>query len=138
MIKRLLISTLALLPLSISAQQINYAYDANGNIATDARGKAVTTIKDKYGRTIQTNRPEFNVSYTYNKDGLLESEDYSDGRKKLYGYDAFGRIVHSSDNTSGIDIDFTYNKGNIASVRYNSLFNPNGVEMTETYILERL
>ncbi len=122
---------------SAGKQTFTEKYDNSGictSIATDARGKTVTTIKDKYGRTIQINRPEFNVSYTYNKDGQLEREEYSDRRAKSYSYDALGRVAHSLDDASGIDVGFTYKDGNVASIKYNSLSNPNGVEMKETYL----
>ena len=122
---------------SAGKQTFTEKYDNSGictSIATDARGKTVTTIKDKYGRTIQINRPEFNVSYTYNKDGQLEREEYSDRRAKSYSYDALGRVAHSLDDASGIDVGFTYKDGNVASIKYNSLNNPNGVEMKETYL----
>lgn len=122
---------------SAGKQTFTEKYDNSGictSTATDARGKTVTTIKDKYGRTIQINRPEFNVSYTYNKDGQLEREEYSDRRAKSYSYDALGRVAHSLDDASGIDVGFTYKDGNVASIKYNSLNNPNGVEMKETYL----
>lgn len=122
---------------SAGKQTFTEKYDNSGictSTATDARGKTVTTIKDKYGRTIQINRPEFNVSYTYNKDGQLEREEYSDRRAKSYSYDALGRVAHSLDDASGIDVGFTYKDGNVASIKYNSLSNPNGVEMKETYL----
>ena len=122
---------------SAGKQTFTEKYDNSGictSIATDARGKTVTTIKDKYGRTIQINRPEFNVSYTYNKDGQLEREEYSDRRAKSYSYDALGRVAHSLDDASGIDVGFTYKDGNVASIKYNSLNNPSGVEMKETYL----
>ena len=122
---------------SAGKQTFTEKYDNSGictSIATDARGKTVTTIKDKYGRTIQINRPEFNVSYTYNKDGQLEREEYSDRRAKSYSYDALGRVAHSLDDASGIDVGFTYKDGNVASIKYNSLSNPNGVEMKEAYL----
>lgn len=122
---------------SAGKQTFTEKYDNSGictSTATDARGKTVTTIKDKYGRTIQTNRPEFNVSYTYNKDGQLEREEYSDRRAKSYSYDALGRVAHSLDDASGIDVGFTYKDGNVASIKYNSLSNPNGVEMKEVYL----
>ncbi|WP_314956775.1 RHS repeat-associated core domain-containing protein [Hoylesella loescheii] len=122
---------------SAGKQTFTEKYDNSGictSTATDARGKTVTTIKDKYGRTIQTNRPEFNVSYTYNKDGQLEREEYSDRRAKSYSYDALGRVAHSLDDASGIDVGFTYKDGNVASIKYNSLSNPNGVEMKEAYL----
>ena len=122
---------------SAGKQTFTEKYDNSGictSTATDARGKTVTTIKDKYGRTIQANRPEFNVSYTYNKDGQLEREEYSDRRAKSYSYDALGRVAHSLDDASGIDVGFTYKDGNVASIKYNSLSNPNGVEMKETYL----
>lgn len=122
---------------SAGKQTFTEKYDNSGictSTATDARGKTVTTIKDKYGRTIQINRPEFNVSYTYNKDGQLEREEYSDRRAKSYSYDALGRVAHSLDDASGIDVGFTYKDGNVASIKYNSLSNPSGVEMKETYL----
>jgi len=122
---------------SAGKQTFTEKYDNSGictSTATDARGKTVTTIKDKYGRTIQANRPEFNVSYTYNKDGQLEREEYSDRRAKSYSYDALGRVAHSLDDASGIDVGFTYKDGNVASIKYNSLSNPNGVEMKEAYL----
>ncbi len=122
---------------SAGKQTFTEKYDNSGictSTATDARGKTVTTIKDKYGRTIQINRPEFNVSYAYNKDGQLEREEYSDRRAKSYSYDALGRVAHSLDDASGIDVGFTYKDGNVASIKYNSLSNPNGVEMKETYL----
>ena len=122
---------------SAGKQTFTEKYDNSGictSTATDARGKTVTTIKDKYGRTIQINRPEFNVSYTYNKDGQLEREEYSDRRAKSYSYDALGRVAHSLDDASGIDVGFTYKDGNVASIKYNSLNNPSGVEMKETYL----
>ncbi len=122
---------------SAGKQTFTEKYDNSGictSTATDARGKTVTTIKDKYGRTIQINRPEFNVSYTYNKDGQLEREEYSDRRAKSYSYDALGRVAHSLDDASGIDVGFTYKDGNVASIKYNSLSNPNGVEMKEAYL----
>ena len=122
---------------SAGKQTFTEKYDNSGictSTVTDARGKTVTTIKDKYGRTIQINRPEFNVSYTYNKDGQLEREEYSDRRAKSYSYDALGRVAHSLDDASGIDVGFTYKDGNVASIKYNSLSNPSGVEMKETYL----
>ena len=105
---------------SAGKQTFTEKYDNSGictSTATDARGKTVTTIKDKYGRTIQINRPEFNVSYTYNKDGQLEREEYSDRRAKSYSYDALGRVAHSLDDASGIDVGFTYKDGNVASIK---------------------
>lgn len=122
---------------SAGKQTFTEKYDNSGictSTVTDARGKTVTTIKDKYGRTIQINRPEFNVSYTYNKDGQLEREEYSDRRAKSYSYDALGRVAHSLDDVSGIDVGFTYKDGNVASIKYNSRSNPNGVEMKEAYL----
>ena len=127
----------AIIDPSAGKQTFTEKYDNSGictSTATDARGKTVTTIKDKYGRTIQINRPEFNVSYTYNKDGQLEREEYSDRRAKSYSYDALGRVAHSLDEASGIDVGFTYKDGNVASIKYNSQNNPSGVEMKETYL----
>lgn len=111
---------------SAGRRTFSESYNADGKrtvVETNADGGSITTLYDKYGRAAETRRPEFNTTYTYTKDGLLASEESSNGTSKEYYYDDYGRLACSRENALDgkyLQKQFQYDKGNVSAVSYRS------------------
>ena len=119
----------AIIDPSAGKQTFTENYNADGTCissVTDAQGRTITTTTDKYGRVTNVNKPEFSTTYTYNEDGQIEQEEYSNGGFKSFEYDKYGRLVYSIEND--LETEITYNQGNISSVKYRQSSNPFGDE----------
>ena len=105
---------------SLGEQTYSESYAANGTrtqTETDARGKTVTTVYDKYGRKMSVTRPEFSTTYNYDSDGNVTAESSTNGVLTTFEYDNFGNLqkkVRSIYNKS-IEKSFTYVKGRLKS-----------------------
>ena len=127
----------AIIDPSAGKQTFTENYNADGtciSTVTDAQGRTITTTTDKYGRVTNVNKPEFSTTYTYNEDGQIEQEEYSNGGFKSFEYDKYGRLVYSIEGENGVETKITYDQGNISSVEYGSASNPFGANFTENYI----
>ena len=128
----------AIIDPSAGKQTFTENYNADGtciSTVTDAQGRTISTTTDKYGRVTNVNKPEFSTTYTYNEDGQIEQEEYSNGRFKSFEYDKYGRLIFSIEGEKGLATKITYDdQGNISSVKYGTLSNPLGGQITENYI----
>lgn len=113
-----------------------YLWNSDGSSAQTHTGPngAITTHKDKYGRTTLIERPEFNTTYTYNAYGLLTSEQSTNGTGKTYTYDGYDRLLSVTEtvpDSKWLRRTITYGPGsNVATIKYES---QSGVITTETY-----
>ena len=111
---------------SAGRRTFSESYNADGKrtvVETNADGKSITTLYDKYGRATETSRREFNTTYTYTDDGLLAGEISSNGTSKEYYYDDYGRLARSRENALDgkyLQKQFQYDKGNVSAVSYRS------------------
>ena len=128
----------AIIDPSAGKQTFTENYNADGtciSTVTDAQNRTITTTTDKYGRVTNVNKPEFSTTYTYNEDGQIEQEEYSNGGFKSFEYDKYGRLIFSIEGEKGLATKITYDdQGNISSVEYLPLSNPFGANFTENYI----
>ena len=133
----------AIIDPSAGKQTFTENYNADGtciSTVTDAQGRIITTTTDKYGRVTNANKPEFSTTYTYNEDGQVKQEKYSNGGFKSFEYDKYGRLVYSIEGEysiegkNGIETKITYDQGNISSIEYLPVSNPFGANFTENYI----
>ena len=128
----------AIIDPSAGKQTLTENYNADGtciSTVTDAQGRTITTTTDKYGRVTNVNKPEFSTTYTYNEEGQIEQEEYSNGGFKSFEYDKYGRLIFSIEGEKGLATEITYDdQGNISSVKYGTFSNPLGGQITENYI----
>lgn len=76
-----------------TSSETNHADGSYTMSQTDAKGLTTTVNYDAYGRVVSVTRPEFNTSYTYDDTTKeLLSEISTNGTKKEYTYDAYGRL----------------------------------------------
>ena len=80
---------------SAGIQTDAYVWNSDGSsvqTSTNPNG-TVKTYRDKYGRTTLIERPgEYTTTYAYDLNGLLTSEQSTNGTGKKYTYDNFDRV----------------------------------------------
>lgn len=112
----------------------NYGTDGIRTVVeTNADGRSIVSMYDKFGRVTDIRRPEFNTTYTYNTDGLLVREESTNGTSSEFTYDDNDRLATSHENV--LDGNFLsrcyhYSQGNVDNIRYVS---KRGYLCTETY-----
>lgn len=114
--------------------------DGTSSIAHTGPNGTVTTSYDRFGRVTSVTRPEFITSYTYGTTlnsssyGKLLSETSTNGTKKEYSYDVYGRIVTCKEwENAGrwLEATYSYNTdGTLSSVAFTS---DRGYITTENY-----
>ena len=90
---------------------------------TDANGLVTKVHYDAYGRVTLVERPEFNTSYTYDDvTKKLKSEISTNGTKKEYTYDTYGRLSTEKETVDDVWLQksYTYTNGNVSKVSYSS------------------
>ena len=111
---------------SVGRRTFSESYGTDGVrtvVETNADGRSITSIYDKYGRMTDTCRPEFKTAYTYNADGLLVREESANGTSSEFTYDDNDRLVTSRDNVQDgkfLQKQYHYDKGNVISISYAS------------------
>ena len=114
--------------------------DGTSSIAHTGPNGTVTTNHDRFGRVTSVTRPEFSTSYTYgtalnsSSYGKLLSETSTNGTKKEYSYDVYGRMVTCKEwENAGrwLEATYSYNTdGTLSSVAFTS---DRGYITTENY-----
>ena len=106
-----------------TSSETNYSDGSYTMSQTDAKGLTTTANYDAYGRVVSVTRPEFNTSYTYDDTTKkLLSEISTNGTKKEYTYDAYGRLSTEKETVDNVWLQksYTYAEGNISKVSYSS------------------
>ncbi len=106
-----------------TSSETNYSDGSYTMSQTDAKGLTTTANYDAYGRVVSVTRPEFNTSYTYDDTTKkLQSEISTNGTKKEYTYDAYGRLNTEKETVDNVWLQksYTYAEGNISKVSYSS------------------
>ena len=118
-----------------SLGEINYHYDERGNIfrVIDGDGEITEYVYDEYDRVKRRWNKEFNTNYIYDEYDEITLEYSSNSTRKSFLYDEYGRVTEELEYApDGIWLkkNYTYEDGNIASIKYTSKF---GVLTTEYY-----
>ena len=106
-----------------TSSETNHADGSYTMSQTDAKGLTTTVNYDAYGRVVSVTRPEFNTSYTYDDTTKeLLSEISTNGTKKEYTYDAYGRLGIEKETVDNVWLQksYTYSDGNVSKVSYSS------------------
>jgi len=102
----------------------NYNYNCTKTqTVTDANGKTITTLYDRYGRVTDIVGPEFSTTFVYNSDGLLSGETSTNGTSTSFTYDSFDRVATSRKNVPDgkyLSKTFIYGNGVLSDVEYTS------------------
>lgn len=109
---------------SMNGDITSYRYDDNSEIITYPSGHTVQNQYDERNRLIQVKENNDDVcSFTYNGNGFLTEQIYSNGICTQYNYDDNMRITKIIDNGNITNYDYSYdNVGNLL-IR-NDLINP--------------